>query len=122
MPAQIIDRGRGPKIAGTRVTVYDVWEYAKHGYHHSYIATIFGLSSGEIQAALAYIEEHKANVLADYAEIMARIRKGNSPAIEALRKESHARLMKLKKELQRKNRRGSKHERNSRGRTRQKAR
>ena len=32
MTATIIDRGRGPEIAGTRITVYDIWEYARLGH------------------------------------------------------------------------------------------
>jgi uncharacterized protein (DUF433 family) len=35
MNATIIDRGRGPEIAGTRITVYDIWDYAKVGHHHT---------------------------------------------------------------------------------------
>jgi len=31
MHAAIIDRGRGPEIAGTPITVYDVWDYRKEG-------------------------------------------------------------------------------------------
>ena len=33
--ATIIDRGRGPEIAGTRITVYDVMDYLKHGWHRA---------------------------------------------------------------------------------------
>lgn len=29
MSAKIIHRGRGPEIEGTRITVYDVWDYAR---------------------------------------------------------------------------------------------
>ena len=27
----IINRGRGPEIADTRITVYNVWDYARQG-------------------------------------------------------------------------------------------
>jgi len=33
MGAKIINRGRGPEIEGTRITVYDVLDYTKHGWH-----------------------------------------------------------------------------------------
>ena len=33
MVAEIINRGRGPEIAGTPITVYDVLDYRKHGWH-----------------------------------------------------------------------------------------
>ena len=42
---EIIDRGRGPEIAGTRITVYTIWDYASTGDHHSSIALMLGLSS-----------------------------------------------------------------------------
>ena len=31
LEAKIIDRGRGPELAGTRITVYDVLDYHKEG-------------------------------------------------------------------------------------------
>ena len=34
----IINRGRGPEIAGTRITVFDVMDYLKHGWHRDRIA------------------------------------------------------------------------------------
>ncbi len=35
---KIIDRGRGPEIEGTRITVYDIWDYAKLDWHRDAIA------------------------------------------------------------------------------------
>jgi uncharacterized protein (DUF433 family) len=34
----IINRGRGPEIAGTRITVYDILDYTTMGWHHTAIA------------------------------------------------------------------------------------
>lgn len=36
--ARIIDRGRGPEIEGARITVYDIWDYAKENWHRDLIA------------------------------------------------------------------------------------
>jgi len=72
MSAEIIHRGRGPEIKGTRITVYDVMDYRKHGWHRDRIATFFRLSSGEIQAALDYIAAHEAEVTAEYQRILDR--------------------------------------------------
>src|SRR2546421_12497219 len=66
MTAKIIDRGRGPEIAGTRITVYDVMDYRKHGWHRDRIAGLFLLSSDEVQAALDYIDAHKEEVTRQY--------------------------------------------------------
>jgi uncharacterized protein (DUF433 family) len=74
MVAQIINRGRGPEIAGTRITVFDVMDYHKHGWHRDRIAALFRLSSAEIQAALDYIAAHKADVTAEYQRILDRHR------------------------------------------------
>ncbi|MBI3823568.1 MAG: DUF433 domain-containing protein [Planctomycetes bacterium] len=72
MNVQIIDRGRGPEIKGTRITVYTIWDYAREGHHHTFIAALLGLSSAQVQAALEYIEQHKDEVLADYQKILDR--------------------------------------------------
>jgi uncharacterized protein (DUF433 family) len=90
--ARIIDRGRGPEIAGTRITVYDVFEYLRADWHPAAIAGLFRLSSHQVQAAVDYIASHKVDVEADYAQIMARINRGNPPALEERFKASQARL------------------------------
>ncbi len=72
MQAQIIDRGRGPEIAGTRITVYNVMDYWTMGWRCEQIAALFRLPPDDVQAAIEYIEAHKAEVLADYQKILAR--------------------------------------------------
>ena len=68
----IINRGRGPEISGTRITVYDVMDYYKHGWHRDQIAVMFRLSSRDIQAAIDYIEAHKEEVQREYQKILDR--------------------------------------------------
>jgi uncharacterized protein (DUF433 family) len=68
----IVDRGRGPQIAGTRITVFDVMDYSKHDWHRDRIATLFRLSSRDVQAAIDYIEAHRAEVEAEYQHILDR--------------------------------------------------
>jgi len=80
---RIIDRGRGPEIEGTRITVYDVMDYYAEGWHHTRIAAFFRLSSADILAAIEYIEAHKEEVQKDYQEMLDRDAKGNSPEVEA---------------------------------------
>ena len=72
MDGIIIDRGRGPEIRGTRITVYDVVDYWKDGWRYDQIAGLFRLSPNEVQAALSYIEEHEEEVMADYQAILKR--------------------------------------------------
>lgn len=91
----IIDRGRGPEIAGTRITVYDILDYTQAGHHHTYIAAILGLSSAQVLAAIRYIEEHREEVMADYQKILDRIARGNPPEVQAKLEASHAKLQAL---------------------------
>jgi hypothetical protein len=49
LEAKIIDRGRGPEIAGTRITVYDVLDYHKGGMHRDLIAGTLELSSQQVE-------------------------------------------------------------------------
>jgi uncharacterized protein (DUF433 family) len=81
--SRIIDRGDGPKIEGTRITVYTVLDYLRVGRTRDWIAAMLHLSSDQVQAALDYIGDHDAQVNAAYATIMERIKKGNSTQAEA---------------------------------------
>jgi uncharacterized protein (DUF433 family) len=99
---RIIDRGRGPEIAGTRITVYDIMDYYRHGDHHTYIASMLGLSSAEVLCAVKYIEEHREEVQADYEQILARHAKGNPPEVQAKLEECHRRMLAKMEELRRK--------------------
>ena len=80
MVAEIINRGRGPEIAGTRITVFDVLDYRKHNWHRDRIAAQFRLSSAHIQAAFDYIDAHTEDVMAAYQKILDR---KNTPEVQA---------------------------------------
>jgi len=79
---RIVDRGDGPKIAGTRITVYTVLEYLRAGRTRDWIAAMLNLSSHQVQAAMDYIDAHSDAVNAEYESILARIQKGNPPHVE----------------------------------------
>src|SRR5881296_1365392 len=74
LESTIINRGRGPEIAGTRITVFDVMDYLKHKWHRDRIAALFRLSSRDVQAAIDYIAAHHDDVEADYQRILERHR------------------------------------------------
>jgi uncharacterized protein (DUF433 family) len=95
MNAFIVDRGRGPQIAGTRITVYDIMDYLKQDWHHTAIAAWLRLSSYQVLAAIKYIEEHCEEVEAEYKLILEREARGNPPEIQAKREASHAKLQAL---------------------------
>ena len=101
MSPQIIDRGRGPEIAGTRLTVYDILDYVQMGWGHARIASWFRISSDEVLTAIRYIEDHKAEVMADYQRILDRNAAArNPPEVEEKLKGSRERLEALRRELQ----------------------
>jgi uncharacterized protein (DUF433 family) len=79
MGAKIIDRGRGPEIAGTRITVYDVLDYLQEGWRSDQIAGLFRLPPDDIQAAMQYIEDHQEEVMTAYRQILARHRNVQYP-------------------------------------------
>lgn len=74
LKSAITNRGRGPEIAGTRITICDVMDYLKHGWPRDRIAALFRLSSRDIQAAIDYIEQHRERVEAEYQGILDRHR------------------------------------------------
>jgi uncharacterized protein (DUF433 family) len=96
----IIDRGRGPEIAGTRITVYDVMDYWKGGWNRESIATLFRLSSREIQVAIDYIEAHRDEVEAGYERILERHRSYRyPPEVQAKLDESHRKFTEYVKRI-----------------------
>jgi len=93
MSQVIINRGRGPEIAGTRITVYDVLDYSTKGYHPTIIASLFRVSSQQVEAALEYIDAHKDEVMAEYRQMLARAAAGNPPEVQAKEAASRAKLL-----------------------------
>ena len=92
---RIINRGRGPEIEGTRITVYDIMDYYKKGWHHTAIAGWLRLSSAQVLAAIQYIEEHKEDVEANYQKILERCARGNPPEVQAKLDAIHAKCQAL---------------------------
>ena len=84
MGAKIIDRGRGPEIEGTRITVYDVMDYWKEDWRAEHIAALFRLPIDDIEAAIDYIESHREDVMRVYQQILDRHRNFQySPEVQA---------------------------------------
>jgi uncharacterized protein (DUF433 family) len=79
----IIDRGRGPELVGTRVTVYLIMDFLKYNYPASEIARELAITTQQVRAALDYIEEHRTQVDADYERILERVNRPNAPEVEA---------------------------------------
>lgn len=84
MSAAIINRGRGPEIAGSRITVYDVLAETGAGATPEQLAQEWNLQVEQIHAAQQYIEEHKDEVLEGYRKIKERHARGNPPEVQAI--------------------------------------
>ena len=83
MPKKIINRGRGPEIEGTRVTIYRIMDFVHEGSSAEKIAVDLDLSAEQVAEALEYICANKAEVESAYAKIMDRISHGNPCWVEA---------------------------------------
>lgn len=102
MNSAIIDRGRGPEIAGSRITVYDVLAETQAGATPEQLAQEWGLQVEQVHAALRYIDEHKEEVLTDYRKIKERHARGNPPEVQAILDAIHAKYEILWAERRRK--------------------
>jgi len=80
------------RIAGTRITVWDVLHYLETGWSCSEIAATLRLSDAQVEAVAQYIEEHKEDLLEVHRQIEARKARGNPPEITAKLTKSRTQL------------------------------
>jgi uncharacterized protein (DUF433 family) len=112
MPARIINRGRGPEIKGTRITVFDVLDYQRMNWSTTAIADFLHLSDDQVHAALDYIAAHKKTVMNEYRHILAKNAQGNAPEVRSRLTKSRQKLLALQRRLKgTKQRHGVAHER-----------
>jgi uncharacterized protein (DUF433 family) len=68
----IVETARGPCIAGRRTTVYVIYEQLQSGLDREFIKQHLRLSDAQLDAAMAYIAQHKEKIARDYGEIVRR--------------------------------------------------
>lgn len=100
----IINRGRGPEIAGTRITVFDIMDYTSEDWDHEEIAELFRLSVDQVAAAVEYIEQHEDELLPQYLKMLVRDMRGNPPEIQAKLDAIREKMKPVWEELRRKRR------------------
>lgn len=106
LPIEIHDRGRGPELKGTRITVYDIVPYRLAGMTPAEIAGVFvqpTITPAHIAALFDYMDANRDAVMARHWEIEARNAAGNPPEIEAMVARTVARREQLLKELRERN-------------------
>ena len=85
----IHDRGRGPEIKGTRITVFSILDYLLEAWSSERIAAWFRLTVPQVEAAIGYIRDHSLEVMRDYVKILERAERGNPPEIQAVLDANH---------------------------------
>lgn len=95
----IIDKGRGPQLSTSRITVQDLLPYFQLNYSYDDILEIMpSLSVPEIQAAERYVQEHRAEVMEEDRRIRERnAMRRNPPQVEESRRRVRAQWPALQK-------------------------
>src|SRR5947209_12183968 len=100
---QIMDRGRGPQLSTSRVTVQDLVPYFQEGCsYQEIIRWIPTLSAEEIAVVEKYYREHQAEL--DEEDRLIRqqnAERKNPPNVEKILAESHAERLALMERLRR---------------------
>jgi uncharacterized protein (DUF433 family) len=81
------------RVAGTRITVWDVLHHIENGWSLADTAEVFGLSVEQIQDAMDYILAHHAEVMKTHHEIEERNTQGNPPEVEEILETARARRL-----------------------------
>ncbi|MBW3540501.1 MAG: hypothetical protein KY476_09530 [Planctomycetes bacterium] len=91
------DRGRGPELIGTRITVYDLLpHFLDPTATEGYICHLYNLTPQQVAAARAYVLNNPDETLAEHLEIEARMAEGNPPEVIERAKATHERFMAFK--------------------------
>lgn len=88
MTAAIVNQ----RIAGTRITVWDVLHYLDGDWSHQQIAEILGITVEQVLAMIKFIEDNNEEVMAVHRQIEERNARGNPPKVEALRATSREKM------------------------------
>ncbi len=81
------------RIAGTRITVWNVLHHLENGWCQADIAEVLGLSFEQVRAAVDFIRLHQDEVMAVHRQLEARNERGNSTEIRALAAQARAKRL-----------------------------
>lgn len=96
----IHDRGRGPEIVGTRITVYNLMpHFLDATATEALICRMYELTPEQVAAARAYVLNNPDTVLARHLEIEARMAEGNPPEVIEQAKQTHALFLRFKEQI-----------------------
>jgi uncharacterized protein (DUF433 family) len=66
----VVRTSRGLSVAGTRITLYSIMDYVTAGWPPKLIRDWLNLSDQQIANVMAYIDEHRAEVEAEYQQVL----------------------------------------------------
>jgi uncharacterized protein (DUF433 family) len=93
----IHDRGRGPEIVGTRITVYNLLDdFADPDVTEASICRLYALTPEQVAAARAYVLNHPDTVLARHLEIEERMAAGNPTEVIEQAEQTRATFLRFK--------------------------
>jgi uncharacterized protein (DUF433 family) len=96
----IQDLGRGPEIAGTRITVYSLLQsLLDPTMTEAEICRIYELTARQVAAARAYVLGNADTVLAEYLKIEERLAAGNPAEVRERADQASATFASFKKWL-----------------------
>lgn len=83
MSANVIhDRGRGPEITGTRITVYNLLQsFLDPAVTEEEICRVYSLTPGQVAAARAYVLNNPDTVLSEHLRIEEKMAAENPPEV-----------------------------------------
>lgn len=104
---QIVDRGRGPQLSTSRITVQDLVPYLQRSYSHAQILEIMPvLTVEEIQVVERYIQENYEAVMEQDRKIRERAaNRRNRPEIEEVLRRGGEKMAALQEEFKKKKQR-----------------
>ena len=80
------------RIAGTRITVWDVLHYLEHGCTPAEICRWLPITEEQVAAAAEFIDANREYVMQVHREIEERNARGNPPETEDKLKRTQARM------------------------------
>ena len=80
------------RVAGTRITVWDIVYYLEAKWSHEDIAQILDLTVDQMRAAVQYIRDNEAQVMEVHRKIEERNARGNPPEVQAKLDSLHVRF------------------------------
>lgn len=66
----VVRNSLGLAIAGTRITLYDIMDYLSNDWPPKLIQHWFNLTDQQIAEVMAYIEDNRAEVEAEYQQVL----------------------------------------------------